>query len=113
MFLVRYVVVSLSVVDCLYPRDPLQPVRKKKRLGRNTGPLDDGKNFHWHGVHVAEVFMLEFFAGFLSRVWRSLFHFLRVFELIDPLLGFPSLSSNSRTFVCINLRLFFMRSVSY
>ena len=29
MFLVRCVVVSLSVMDCLYPRDPLQPVRKK------------------------------------------------------------------------------------
>ena len=31
MSLVRYVVVSLSVMDCLYPRDPLQPVRKKRR----------------------------------------------------------------------------------
>ena len=30
MFLERYVVVSLSVMDCLYLRDPLQPVRKKK-----------------------------------------------------------------------------------
>ena len=30
MSLVRYVVVSLSVMDCLYPRDPPQPVRKKK-----------------------------------------------------------------------------------
>ena len=30
------------------------------------GPLDDGKRFHfrrWHGVHIAEVFMIEFFAG--------------------------------------------------
>ena len=30
------------------------------------GPLDDGKKFHfrqWHGVHIAEVFMIEFFAG--------------------------------------------------
>ena len=29
-------------------------------------PLDDGKKFHfrrWHGVHIAEVFMIEFFAG--------------------------------------------------
>ena len=30
MSLVRYVVFSLSVMDCLYPRDPPQPVRKKK-----------------------------------------------------------------------------------
>ena len=30
MSLVRHVVVSLSVMDCMYPRDPPQPVRKKK-----------------------------------------------------------------------------------
>ena len=30
MSLARYLVVSLSVMDCLYPRDPPQPVRKKK-----------------------------------------------------------------------------------
>ena len=30
MSLVRYVDVSLSVLDCLYPRDPPQPVGKKK-----------------------------------------------------------------------------------
>ena len=32
MSLVRYVVVSLSVMDCLYPRDPPQPVRKKNTV---------------------------------------------------------------------------------
>ena len=31
MSLVREVVVSLSVMDCLYPRDPPQPVRKKNK----------------------------------------------------------------------------------
>ena len=30
MSLVRFVVVSLSVLDCLYPRAPPQPVRKKQ-----------------------------------------------------------------------------------
>ena len=31
MSLVRDVVVTLLVMDCLYPRDPPQPVRKKKQ----------------------------------------------------------------------------------
>ena len=30
--LVRFVVVSLSVLDCQYPRDPLQPAREKNLL---------------------------------------------------------------------------------
>ena len=32
MSLIRFVAVSLSVLDCLYPRDPLQPVTKKKKI---------------------------------------------------------------------------------
>ena len=39
MSLVRYVVVSLSVMDCLYPRDPSQPCEEKERSTKESAAI--------------------------------------------------------------------------